>query len=44
MASSVDRRMSAKKSLYERHSERVASKGLLPFDAAWDGATSFDNK
>lgn len=37
-------RLGAKKYLYELYAERVASMRLLPFDPAWDGATTFETK
>ena len=37
-------RMNAKKYLYELYSKRIASMRMLPFDPAWDGATSFESK
>jgi adenylate cyclase len=37
-------RSGAKKYLYELYAERVASMRLLPFDPAWDGATTFETK
>jgi adenylate cyclase len=37
-------RLGAKKYLYDLYAERVASMRLLPFDPAWDGATTFETK
>lgn len=37
-------RLGAKKYLYDLYAERVASMKLLPFDPAWDGATTFETK
>jgi adenylate cyclase len=37
-------RMNAKKYLYDLYHERVASMRQLPFDPAWDGATTFETK
>lgn len=37
-------RLGAKKYLYELYHQRVASMRLLPFDPAWDGATTFETK
>jgi adenylate cyclase len=37
-------RMNGKKYLYELYAERVASRRMLPFDPAWDGATNFETK
>ena len=37
-------RMSAQKYLYRLYAERVGSRGLLPFDPEWDGATNFETK
>lgn len=37
-------RQNAKNYLYRLYGERVALRKSLPFDPAWDGATSFENK
>jgi adenylate cyclase len=37
-------RLNATKFLYQLYEKRVASMKLMPFDPAWDGATSFETK
>jgi len=37
-------RLDATKYLYQMYAERVASMRILPYDPAWDGATSFETK